>query len=140
MLSSRRTNTPSNSLTDTYSLSGYEADGPYKTGRIWRRPSFQSLWIQPEENFLSALIRPPSRPEPIAPEYTLVAKLDRSTRNSSGPPDRPPQDNLQEQALARQEWPHPNTTTMVLYMQKMKWRTRIHAEITLHKHTMDNGH
>jgi len=99
----------------------------------------QPLWIQPEENFLSALIRPPSRPEPIAPEYTLVAKLDRSTRNSSGPPDRPPQDNLQEQALARQEWPHPNTTTMVLYMQKMKWRTRIHAEITLHKHTMDNG-
>ena len=82
------------------------------------------LWIQPEENFLSALIRPPSRPEPIAPEYILAVNLDRSTMNSSGPPDRPPQDNhLQEQALARQEWPHPNTTTMVLYMQKMKWRT-----------------
>jgi len=79
----------------------------------------QPLWIQPEENFLSALIRPPSRPEPIAPEYIPAANLDRSTRNSSRPPDRPPQDNhLQEQALARQEWPHPNTTTMVLYMQK----------------------
>jgi hypothetical protein len=28
----------------------------------------QPSWIVPEENFLSALIRPPSRPEPIAPE------------------------------------------------------------------------
>jgi len=55
------------------------------------------------ENFLSALIRPPSRPEPIAPEYTLAAQLDRSMRNSPGPPDRPPQDNPQEQAGERQE-------------------------------------
>jgi hypothetical protein len=82
----------------------------------------QPLWIQPEENFLSALIRPPSRPEPIAPEIR-AARLGRSTRNGTGPLDRSPQDNPQEQTLARQEWPHPNTTTMVLYMQKMKWRT-----------------
>ena len=32
-------------------------------------------WIQPGENFLSALIRPPSRPEPIVPEHNLEANL-----------------------------------------------------------------
>jgi len=81
-------------------------------------------WIQPEENFLSALIRSPSRPEPIAPEHNLEANLDRLTINSPGLPYRPLQDkHLQEQAMAGQKWPHPNTTTMVLYLQKMKWRT-----------------
>jgi len=25
--------------------------------------------------------------------------------------------------MARQEWPHPNTATMVGYLKKMKWRT-----------------
>ena len=82
----------------------------------------QPSWIVPEENFLSALIRPPSRPEPIAPEIR-AARLGRSTRNGTGPLDRSPQDNPQEQTLVRLEWPHPNTTTMVLYMKKMKWRT-----------------
>jgi len=69
-------------------------------------------WIQPEETLLSALIRPPSRPEPI------------ETQDSARLSYRPPQDNLtQEQAMVRQEWPHPNTTTMVEYLKRMNWKT-----------------
>ena len=82
----------------------------------------QPLWIVPEENLLSALIQSPSRPEPTAPEIR-ADRLDWSTRNRTGPMDGSSQDNPQEQTLARLEWPHPNTTTMVLYMQKMKWKT-----------------
>ena len=33
-------------------------------------------WIQPEENLLSALIRPPSPPEGVAPEYLVEANLE----------------------------------------------------------------
>jgi len=57
-------------------------------------------WIQPEEIFLSALIRPPSRPEPIAPEHNLEANLARlEMRVSAKLSYRPPQGNhIQEQA------------------------------------------
>jgi len=58
--------------------------------------------IQPEENLLSALIRPPSRPEQADPEPKPVTER-----------------NIQEQNAERQEWPHPNTATMM----KMEWRT-----------------
>jgi len=85
---------------------------------------FPPSWIQPEENFLSALIRPPSRPEPVAPEHNLEDHLARGAMSSSEIPYRPPQDHhLQEQTIARPGWPHPNTTTMVLYLKRMNWRT-----------------
>jgi len=81
-------------------------------------------WIQPEENLLLALIQPPSRPEPVAPEHNLEDHLARGAMSSSEIPYRPPQDHhLQEQTVARPEWPHPSTTTMVLYLKRMNWRT-----------------
>jgi len=57
-------------------------------------------WIQPEENLLSALILPPSRPEPEAPD-----------------PKPAKERESQEQLRGRQEWPHPNTATMVEYLK-----------------------
>ena len=57
-------------------------------------------WIQPEENLLSALILPPSRPEPEAPE-----------------PKPAKERESQEQLRGRQEWPHPNTAIMVEYLK-----------------------
>ena len=82
-------------------------------------------WIQPEESLLSALIRPPSRPEGVAPDYLVEANLElMKKQDNTGLPYRPPQNNyIQEQAMVRQEWPHPNTATMVGYLNKMKWRT-----------------
>jgi len=45
-------------------------------------------------------------------------------QDNTGLPYRPPQNiHIQEQAMVRQEWPHPNTATMVGYLNKMKWRT-----------------
>jgi len=55
---------------------------------------------------LSALIRPPSRPEPEASEPKLVTERE-----------------LQEQIMVRQDWPHPNTATMVEYLIRMEWKT-----------------
>jgi len=63
-------------------------------------------WIQLEENLLSALIRPPSRPEPIDPEPNPVMER-----------------NTQEQTTVRQEWSHPNTATMIEYLKRMEWKT-----------------
>jgi len=63
-------------------------------------------WIQPEENLLSALIRPPSRPEPIDPE-----------------PNPETKSNGLDPGTVRQEWPHPNTATMIEYLQRMEWKT-----------------
>jgi len=63
-------------------------------------------WIQSEEKFLSALIRPPSRPEQADPE-----------------PKPETERSIQEQKVERQEWPHPNTTTMIEYLRKMEWKT-----------------
>ena len=63
-------------------------------------------WIQPEENLLSALIRPPSRPESV--ERGPYPATER---------------NIQEQTMARQEWPHPNTATMIGYLKRMEWKT-----------------
>jgi len=87
--------------------------------------TFPPSWIQPEENLLSALIRPPSRPEVTTPGYVIEACLERLVwQDNNRLPYRPPQNNhTQEQAMARQEWPHPNTATMVGYLKKMKWRT-----------------
>jgi len=65
-----------------------------------------STWIQPEENLLSALIRAPSRPEPTDPEPNLETK-----------------NNTPEQFTVRQEWPHPNTATMIEYLQRIEWKT-----------------
>jgi len=80
-------------------------------------------WIQPEENFLSALIRPPSRPELEANNIEANrAGLEMPVRATLL--YRPPQENqIQEQATVRQEWPHPNTATMVEYPKKTEWKT-----------------
>jgi len=82
-------------------------------------------WIQPEENLLSALIRPPSRPEGVAPAYLVEANLAlKKKQDNHGSQHRTHQNNhMQKQATTRQEWPHPNTATMVEYLHKMKWRT-----------------
>jgi len=102
--------------------------------RNWKdMETLPPTWIQPEENFLSALIRPPSRPEPIAPENNLEANLAcLKTRVRAILLYRPPQGNhIQEQATVRQEWPHPNTATMVEYLKRMEWKTpclrRLHS-------------
>jgi len=63
-------------------------------------------WIQPEENLLSALIRPPSGPEPIDPEPDLVTI-----------------ENIPDQLTKRQDWLHPNTATLIEYIQRMGWKT-----------------
>jgi len=85
--------------------------------------TIQPLWIVPEEILLSALIRPPCNGnKPTAPEIRSD-RLDQPSKNGTGLRDGIPQDISQEQTLARLEWPHPNTTTMILYIQKMKWRT-----------------
>ena len=63
-------------------------------------------WIQLEENLLSALIRPPSRPaeEDTEPKLATEGKT-------------------QEQTTVRHEWPHPNTATMIEYLRRMEWKT-----------------
>jgi len=63
-------------------------------------------WIHPEEYLLSALMCPPSRPEYVDSEPRL--ETDRS---------------IQGQNVGTQEWPHPNTATMIGYMLKMEWKT-----------------
>jgi len=65
-----------------------------------------STWIQPKENLLSLLIRPPSRPESIDSEPNQVTER-----------------NKQEQTTVRQEWPHPNTATMIKFLRRMEWKT-----------------
>jgi len=82
-------------------------------------------WIQPEENLLSALIRPPSRDEGVALAYLAEANLAlKKKQDNYGLQHRTHQNNhRQEQATTRQEWPHPNTDIMVGYLHKMKWRT-----------------
>jgi len=65
-----------------------------------------STWIQPEENLLSALIRAPSRPESVDQGPNPVTER-----------------NIQEQTTVKQEWPHPNTATMIEYLGRMEWKT-----------------
>jgi len=62
--------------------------------------------IHPEENLLSALIRPPSRPEYVDDKPELETEK-----------------SIQGQNDEKQEWPHPNTATMIGYMLKMEWKT-----------------
>jgi len=82
-------------------------------------------WIQPEENMLSALIRPPSRSEGVAPAYLAEANLAlKKQQDNHGPQHRTLQSNhVQTQDTTRLEWSHPNTDTMVMYLHKMKRRT-----------------
>jgi len=48
-------------------------------------------WIQPEENLLSALIRPSSRPEGVASEYLVEANLElMKKQDNNGLQYRPP--------------------------------------------------
>jgi len=68
-----------------------------------------ATWIHPEENLLSALIRPPSRPENDA----LDLKLETDTGLRGETPGK----------FATQEWPHPNTATMSRYLLIMRWKT-----------------
>jgi len=77
-------------------------------------------WIQPEENLLSALIRPPSRTEPNEPEPNPVAGrawLKTVARAILM------ENYTQEQTTVRQEWPHPNTATMIEYLRRMESKT-----------------
>ena len=68
-----------------------------------------ATWIHLEENLLSELIRPPSRPEKEGNDPTLgtVTGLRGQTPGK----------------CATQEWPHPNTATMIVYMFKMEWKS-----------------
>jgi len=80
--------------------------------------------IQPEENLLSALIRPPSRPESIDPEPNPVTES-----------------NIQEQTTVRQEWPHPNTATMIdRVLTKDGMEDPLPTKTALDKHAMEDGH
>ena len=78
-------------------------------------------WIQPEENLLSALIRPPNYPEISAPSSPGEANLGRGTDNiqSGNPQDI----HLQSQAGTRQECPHESTEIIVGHLHKVQWRT-----------------
>jgi len=89
--------------------------------RNWKdMETCQPTWIQPEENFLSALIRPPSRTEPISPAHNPEAnRAWLETRARA----RLTENHTQEQTTLRQEWPHPNTATMVEYLKRMDWKT-----------------
>jgi len=82
-------------------------------------------WIQPEENLLSALIRPPSRPEQVNPEPKPITE-----------------GIIQEQITVRQEWLHPNTATMIEYLRRMEWKTpfrrRLHSINTQWKMAIDS--
>ena len=55
---------------------------------------------------VSGLIRPPSRPESIDHGPNPVTER-----------------NIQEKTTVRQEWPHPNTATMIEYLRRMEWKT-----------------
>ena len=76
--------------------------------RNWKdMETHQPTWIQPEENFLSALIRPPSRPEIKTKLEANLAWPETPVRATLS--YRPPQGNhAQEQATVRQKWQHSN--------------------------------
>ena len=79
----------------------------------WKdRETIQPSWIAPEDNLLSALIRPPCNGnKPTAPAIRSD-RLDQPAKNEAGNRIEILQDIPQEQTLARLEWPHENTTTL----------------------------
>jgi len=98
----------------------------------WRgEETAQYSWIAPEENLLSALIRPPcngGRMHCICIENEPTALATRSDRlNESVKNDANDAiDTLQisqDPTSTRREWPHEITETIILYLRKMNWRT-----------------
>ena len=97
--------------------------------RNWKdKETIQHSWIAPEDNFLSALIRPSGQ----GPSYngnevvclgTRADRLDQSAKHEAYNAIETLQTTSQEQSLTRPEWPHENTVTMVFYLQKKNWRT-----------------
>ena len=106
--------------------------------RNWKdKEKIQHSWIAPEENFLSALIRPPGH----GPSYngnevvclgTRADRLDRPAKHEAYNAIKTLQKISQEQTFTRPEWPHENTATMVLYLQKEKLEDPLLVETTLH--------
>jgi len=98
----------------------------------WRgEETAQYSWIAPEENLLSALIRPPCsggrmhciciKNEPTA----LAARSDRLDESANNDANDAI-DTLQisqDPTSMRREWPHEITETIILYLRKMNWRT-----------------
>jgi len=95
----------------------------------WRdKETAQYSWISPEENLLSALIRPPGN----GPTYngneavtlgTCADRLDQPGNHKAYNESVTLLDTSQEQTSTRLEWPHENTATLVLYLRKRNWRT-----------------
>ena len=97
--------------------------------RDWKdQETNQYSWIAPEENFLSALIRPPGQ----GPSYngnevvclgTRADRMDRPAKHEAFNAFKKPPENPQAQIPTRPDWPQENTATMVFYLQQKKWRT-----------------
>jgi len=91
----------------------------------WRdNETTQHPWIAPEENLLSALIRPPCNGpscnvnEPTAPA-TRSDRLDQPATHEAYNAIDTLQEISQEMTSTRLEWPHENTATIILYLRKM---------------------
>jgi len=82
--------------------------------------------IHLEENLLSALICPPSRPGNDGPYFTSGANTGLSGLNPG--------------ITDTQEWPHPNTATLIGCMLRMGWKTLYPTRLRSEKGTMEGGH